>query len=170
MPSPSAWLSHRSARHGAVSAATGLPVKAWGLMQDESSWRAAAAAHPRASVSYEGFLATDDLQAAIGGCAALLMTPKWVEAFGNVAIEAMACGVPVIAYRRGGPAEIVIDGETGFLVEPDDVGGLAAAVDRLATIDRVMCRQRVEESYSTDALAARVDAWFLDIVRRRVIA
>jgi UDP-glucose:tetrahydrobiopterin glucosyltransferase len=151
----------------AVSAATGLPVRAWGLMQDEASWDAAAAAHPGAAVSYEGFLATDDLQAAIGGCAALLMTPKWVEAFGNVAIEAMACGVPVISYRRGGPAEIVVDGETGFLVEPDDVAGLVAAVDRLPEIDRVMCRQRVEEWYSTDALATRVDAWLDDLIRHR---
>ena len=151
----------------AVSAATGVAVKAWGLMQDEASWRAASAAHPDATVTYEGFLATDDLQAAIGGCAGLLMTPKWVEAFGNVAIEAMACGVPVIAYRRGGPAEIVLDGETGFLVEPDDVAGLGAAVDRLSEIDRVMCRQRVEELYSTDALAERVDAWFDDLIRHR---
>ena len=52
-----------------------------------------AAAHPTADVRHEGFLPTDDLQAAIGGCAALLMTPRWVEAFGNVAVEAMACGV-----------------------------------------------------------------------------
>jgi UDP-glucose:tetrahydrobiopterin glucosyltransferase len=148
----------------AVAEATGLPVKAWGLMQDEACWAAAAAAHPRAVVTHEGFLATDDLQAAIGGCAGLLMTPKWVEAFGNVAIEAMACGVPVVAYRRGGPSEIVIDGETGFLVPPDDVAAMAAAVGRLDEIERVMCRQRVDERYSTDALAERVDAWLDDLI------
>lgn len=148
----------------AVSAATGMPVRAWGLMQDAASWESARAAHPDAQVSYEGFLATDDLQAAIGGCRAILMTPKWVEAFGNVAIEAMACGVPVIAYRRGGPAEIVVDGETGFLVDPDDVDGMAAAVARLDQIDRVVCRQRVEEQFSTQALAARVESWLVDVV------
>lgn len=148
----------------AVAERTGLPVKVWGLMQDRAAWDAARAAHPAAQVSYEGFLATDDLQAAIGGCAALLMTPKWVEAFGNVAIEAMACGVPVIAYRRGGPAEIVDDGETGFLVEPDDVDGLVAAVGRLGELDRIVCRQRVEERWSTDALAERVDAWLVDVI------
>ncbi|MFN8020922.1 MAG: glycosyltransferase family 4 protein [Acidimicrobiales bacterium] len=151
----------------AISAATGVPVRAWGLMQDQRCWDDAVARHPGADVRYEGFLPTDELQAAIGGCAGLLMTPKWVEAFGNVAIEAMACGVPVIAYRRGGPAEIVIDGETGFLVEPDDLEAAVAAVGRLGEIDRVMCRQRVEEQYSTDALAARVDAWFDDLVRDR---
>jgi UDP-glucose:tetrahydrobiopterin glucosyltransferase len=151
----------------AVSAATGIPVKAWGLMQDPACWEAAGAAHPSAQVTYEGFLPTDDLQAAIGGCAAVLMTPKWIEAFGNVAIEAMACGVPVIAYRRGGPAEIVTDGETGFLVDGDDVDGLVAAVGRIGELDRIMCRQRVDERWSTGALAARVDAWFDDVIRAR---
>ena len=144
----------------AVAAATGLPLKVWGLMQDRSVWDAAITAHPTARVSYEGFLPTDDLQAAIGGCAALVMAPKWVEAFGNVAIEAMATGVPVIAYRRGGPAEIIVDGETGFLVEPDDVDGLIAAVGRIDELDRVECRQRVEEEYSIEAFAARVETWF----------
>jgi UDP-glucose:tetrahydrobiopterin glucosyltransferase len=75
----------------------------------------------------------------------------------------MATGVPVIAYRRGGPAEIVVDGETGFLVEPDDIDGLIAAVGRIDELDRVECRQRVEEEYSIQALAARVDTW-LDAV------
>jgi UDP-glucose:tetrahydrobiopterin glucosyltransferase len=143
----------------AVSARTGLPVKAWGLMQDRACWDAAQAAHPSAQVTHEGFLATDDLQTAIGGCAALVMTPKWVEAFGNVAIEAMACGVPVIAYRRGGPAEIVEDGVTGFLVEPDDIDSLVQAVGNWQQLDRIACRQRVEEQYSTEAFAARVERW-----------
>ena len=148
----------------AISAASGLPVRAWGLMQDPDCWAAAQRRHPNARVTYEGFLATDDLQAAIGGCAAIVMTPKWVEAFGNVAIEAMACGVPVIAYRRGGPAEIVIDGETGFLGEPDDIDAAVAAVGRIGGVDRMICRRRVDELYSTDALAERVDAWLDDLV------
>ena len=147
----------------AISQITGIPVKAWGLMQDEQCWLDARARHPGATVTHQGFLATDDLQAAIGGCRAIVMTPKWIEAFGNVAIEAMACGVPVIAYRRGGPSEIVLDGETGFLVEPDDVAAAVVAVGRIGEIDRARCRRRVEELYSTGALARRVDQW-LDAV------
>ena len=147
----------------AAAEATGLPLKVWGLMQDQTVWDAAIAAHPQANVSYEGFLPTDELQAAIGGCAAVVMAPKWVEAFGNVAIEAMATGVPVISYRRGGPAEIIVDGETGFLVEPDDIDGLIAAVGRIDELDRVECRQRVEEEYSIPALSARIEKW-LDAV------
>ena len=148
----------------AVAASTGLPLRVWGLMQDRSVWDSARAAHPDAQVSYEGFLPTDELQEAIGGCAAILMAPKWVEAFGNVAIEAMATGVPVIAYRRGGPAEIIVDGETGFLVEPDDVDGMIAAVRRIDELDRVECRQRVEEEYSIPALAARIERWLDNVI------
>jgi UDP-glucose:tetrahydrobiopterin glucosyltransferase len=150
----------------AVAAQTGLPIKVWGLMQDPDLWEKASARHPGAPVLYQGFLPTDELQAAVGGCAALLMTPKWVEAFGNVAIEAMACGVPVISYRRGGPAEVVVDGETGFLVEPDSIAGLVAAVGRIDEIDRRRCRQEVEERWSTDAFAARVEAWLGDVAAR----
>jgi UDP-glucose:tetrahydrobiopterin glucosyltransferase len=148
----------------AAAEAAGCPLKVWGLMQDPTVWDAMIANHPRADVSYEGFLPTDDLQAAIGGCAAIVMAPKWVEAFGNVAIEAMATGVPVIAYRRGGPAEIVVDGKTGFLVEPDDVAGLASAIGRIGELDRVACRQRVEEEYSIPALAERVERWLESVI------
>ena len=150
----------------ALSERTGVPVRAWGLMQDRACWDAARGAHPEAQVAYEGFLPTDELQAAVGGCAAIVMTPKWVEAFGNVAIEAMACGVPVIAYRRGGPGEVIVDGVTGLLVEPDDLDGLVAAVDRIGELDRIVCRQRVEELYSTDAVAARVEAWLEALLAR----
>jgi UDP-glucose:tetrahydrobiopterin glucosyltransferase len=73
--------------------------------------------------------------------------------------------VPVIAYRRGGPAEIVDDGVTGFLVEPDDIDGLIDAVARLDQLDRVACRHRVEEEYSTAALAGRVEQWLRHVAR-----
>jgi UDP-glucose:tetrahydrobiopterin glucosyltransferase len=149
----------------ALAERTGMPVRVWGLMQDEAYWHRVLRDHPDATVEHRGFLATDDLQAELGGCTAIVMTPKWVEAFGNVAIEAMACGVPVIAYRRGGPAEIVVDGETGLLVEPDDIDGLVSAVERVGDLDRIMCRQLVEERFSTTALAVRVRDWLVDVVR-----
>jgi glycosyltransferase involved in cell wall biosynthesis len=52
------------------------------------------------------------------------------EQFGLVLVEAMACGVPPVAVDRFGPGAIVDDGETGWLVEPDDVRSLAAALLR----------------------------------------
>ncbi|MEO6156749.1 MAG: glycosyltransferase family 4 protein, partial [Ilumatobacteraceae bacterium] len=154
----------------AAAAGSKMPLKVWGLMQDRECWDSAVAAHPTAQVSYMGFLPTDDMQAAIGGCAAILMAPKWVEAFGNVAVEAMACGVPVITYRRGGPAEIVHNGQTGFLVEPDDVAAMADAIGRIPELDRIVCRQLVEEEYSTEALAGRVDEWLGELIDSRQAA
>jgi glycosyltransferase involved in cell wall biosynthesis len=50
------------------------------------------------------------------------------EQFGQVLVEGMACGLPAIAVDAHGPAEIVHDGRTGWLIEPDDRDGLAAAL------------------------------------------
>ena len=73
--------------------------------------------------------------------------------FGNVVIEALATGVPVIAYDRGGPAEIVIDAATGFVVPADDIDALAETVARIDTIDSLAGRRYVEGQFSTEALA-----------------
>jgi len=147
-----------------LSVRTGMTVKVWGMMQDPDYWQRVVKEHPDARLDYCGFLPTDELQAAIGGCTALIMAHKWVEAFGNVAIEAMATGVPVITYDRGGPTEIVVDGVTGFVVAADDVDALVDAVERIDSIDRIMCRQRVEEEYSTEALAGRFERWLEAVV------
>lgn len=143
--------------------ATNIPLKIWGVLQDVAYWHDICDQYPEAPVSYEGFLPTADLQRALGHCRALLMTPKWVEAFGNVAIEAMACGVPVIAYERGGPAEIVQHGKTGWLVEPDYVQGLVKAIAHLDQIDRHACRSYVEAEYSLQAMGDRLERWFAAI-------
>ncbi len=148
----------------AASQLTGIPMKIMGFLQDEAYWQQILRDYPDAPVEYLGFLSTTELQRCLRECRALLMTPRWVEAFGNVAIEALACGVPVIAYRRGGPAEIVEDGKTGFLVEPDSVTGLVEAMGNLDKIDRYTCRQRVEAEYSAKAMGDRIEQWFQDIL------
>ena len=90
------------------------------------------------------------------------MTHRWIEAFGNVAIEALACGVPVISYRRGGPTEIIRDGVTGWLVEPDNINQLVNAIQKIDKIDRLACRQQAEMEYSLDALGDRIEQWLLE--------
>ncbi|MGB7443125.1 MAG: glycosyltransferase family 4 protein [Coleofasciculaceae cyanobacterium] len=145
---------------------TGIPLKIMGYLQNEGYWQQILRDYPDAPFEYAGFLNTTELQKCLGKCQALLMTPRWLEAFGNVAIEALACGVPVIAYRRGGPSEIIEDGKTGFLVEPDSVEGLVEAMGKLDQIDRYICRQRVESEYSTTAMGGRIEQWFRDILQK----
>ena len=145
----------------AAAARLGVPLAVWGLVEDPAYAAAVEASVPAGTLQWRGFLATDALQRELGRCQALLNTPKWNEAYGNVVVEAMACGVPVVAYRRGGPGELVQPGVNGVLVEPDDVAALAAAVQQAAAIDRRDCRQWVEANASREALAERVEAWLL---------
>lgn len=167
-----AWLGRIAPEKGledAIAAAkiANIPLKIMGKIQDQSYWQKICQDYPDAPFEYLGFLSTAQMQQALRQCRAMLMTPRWVEAFGNVAIEALGCGVPVIAYRRGGPAEIIQDGKTGFLVEPDSVAGLVDAIGRLHEINRYTCRQQAEAEYSLEALGDRFERWFLKILQSR---
>lgn len=159
-----AWLGRiapEKALEDAVVAASiaGIPLHIYGRIQDRAYWQKIQQV-PDAPIEYKGFLPTEQLQQELGKSRALIMTPRWIEAFGNVAIEALACGVPVIAYRRGGPAEIVRDGKTGFLVKPDSVNGLVTAMQNIDSIKRIDCRQQAETEYSLTVLGDNFEAWF----------
>lgn len=165
-----AWLGRiapEKALEDAVKACdiTKVPLLIFGKIQDEHYWQNIQNQYPDAPIEYRGFLSTQDLQQELRQCQGLLMTPRWVEAFGNVAIEALACGVPVIAYERGGPSEIVEDGKTGFLVTPDSVDGLVEAIKKLSTINRRDCRLVVEREYSLKVWGDRFEAWFQKMMK-----
>ncbi len=142
-----------------VAARLGERLRVWGFVEDDSYARRVESAVPTGTIEWCGFKPTSELQRELGGCRALLNTPKWNEAYGNVVVEALACGVPVIAYDRGGPGEIIQNGETGWLVPPDDRDALADATLRVASIDRHACRDWVERFASQEGLAARVETW-----------
>ena len=88
------------------------------------------------------------------GAAGLLFPIQWEEPFGLVMIEALACGTPVIALRRGSTPEVVRDGETGFLCA--GVDEMVAAIARLPELDRARCRQDVQQRFSMDAFRTRL--------------
>jgi glycosyltransferase involved in cell wall biosynthesis len=77
----------------------------------------------------------------------VLFPIDWDEPFGLVMTESMACGTPVIARPRGSVPEVIVDGETGFIV--DTVEEMAEAIGRLGEIDSKACRRHVEEKFST---------------------
>ncbi|NEQ48894.1 MAG: glycosyltransferase family 4 protein [Leptolyngbya sp. SIO3F4] len=165
------WLGRISPEKGledAVAAAqyTKTPLKILGKLENTDYWNTIQTSYPDAPVNYLGFVNTQQLQAIVRRCQGLLMTPRWVEAFGNVAIEALACGVPVVAYRRGGPAEIIDHGKTGLLVEPDSVEALVQGIRQLSSIERHYCRQQAEIQYSLPALGKRFEDWFEAILQK----
>ena len=81
---------------------------------------------------------------AMAEAAVVLCPSRWDEPFGLAAAEAQACGTPVVAFRRGGLGEVIMDGVTGFLVPPDDVEAAAEAVSKAAGISRTTCREYAE--------------------------
>lgn len=143
----------------AVAARLGMPLAVWGLREDPAYAAAVEAAVPAGTIQWRGFLPTAALQAELGRCAALLNTPKWNEAFGNVVVEAMACGVPVAAYARGGPGELVEEGVNGALAEPDDLAALEAATRRALAVSRQSCRLWVEHHATREVFSGRLEHW-----------
>ena len=87
----------------------------------------------------------------LANAAALLFPIDWPEPFGLVMIEAMACGTPVIAFRRGSVPEVIDDGVTGFVVE--DEAGAIRAIKRLGELDRRRVRARFEERFTSRRMA-----------------
>ena len=94
----------------------------------------------------------DDAKAdLVRGASALLFPIDWPEPFGLVMIEAMACGTPVIAFRRGSVPEVVDDGVTGFIVDDEDQA--VAAIKRVGELDRKQVRATFEKRFSARRMA-----------------
>jgi glycosyltransferase involved in cell wall biosynthesis len=108
-----------------------------------------------ALVSYIGPVGDDQKRALLGGSAAMLLPIEWEEPFPVVLPEAMLCGTPLIAFRRGGVPEGIDHGRTGFLC--DTVEEMAALVARLPEIDRQTVRIEAERRFSDTAIAAEYE-------------
>jgi glycosyltransferase involved in cell wall biosynthesis len=94
------------------------------------------------------------------GARALLCPLQWEEPFGLVAVEAMLCGTPVLGFRRGSFPEIIDEGVTGYLAEPDDVEELIGRAKRIDGFDRAACAGRARERFSTKAMTSRYEALY----------
>jgi N-acetyl-alpha-D-glucosaminyl L-malate synthase BshA len=105
----------------------------------------------------------------------LFLLPSEQESFGLSALEAMACEVPVVASRVGGLHEVVQDGETGFLLPPDDLDGMAECGVRLLT-DPALHRQfaaagrrLVVERFCADRVVPMYEAFYRSLVEARTL-
>lgn len=118
---------------------------------------------------FTGRIARAQLPSVIASCDLLVAAP-WYEPFGIAPLEAMACGLPVVASSVGGMLDTVLDGSTGLLVEPGNVGALAAAISGLlddpARRRRMseLAVRRVRQFYTWDVVAARTEQSYLDVL------
>lgn len=135
----------------AVAKAVDLPLVIAGIIHDRSYYDREIAPHVDGDrVSYVGSLGPAQRNELLGSALALLHLVEFAEPFGLSMIEAMACGTPVIARRRGSVPEVVDQGVTGFVV--DDVAGAIDAVRRVGALDRRAVRARAAERFSRDRM------------------
>jgi glycosyltransferase involved in cell wall biosynthesis len=110
-------------------------------------------------VEFIGEIGEHEKNAFLGGAKALLFPIDWPEPFGLVMIEAMACGLPVVAFPGGSVEEIVEDGVNGFVV--DSIEEAALAVRHIDRIDRRTCRERFDRRFT----ARRMASQYVDVYR-----
>jgi N-acetyl-alpha-D-glucosaminyl L-malate synthase BshA len=103
----------------------------------------------------------------------LFLLPSSQESFGLAALEAMACGVPVVASRVGGLPEVIEDGVTGFVCDPDDVDGMA---ERGIEVLSNQTRKReigeaaikdVRTRFDDDVIVPQYEAYYQEVLSRR---
>jgi len=136
----------------AAARAAGRALDMYGIVQDSGYHdREVVPAADGVSIRYHGAVGGAARTAALGHARALLHLVNFDEPFGLSVIEALACGTPVIATRRGSMPELIEHGVTGFLV--DSVEEAVAAVARVGEIDRAACRRAVAERFSVDRMA-----------------
>jgi glycosyltransferase involved in cell wall biosynthesis len=117
------------------------------------------------------FLGKQNSVAELLSCSDLFLLPSETEAFGLVALEAMACGVPVVATQTGGLSEVVDDGESGYLAPVGDVDAMAEAGIRLLSDPEAWrtfsaAARKGAERFSADRVVSQYEAFYEAVLRR----
>jgi glycosyltransferase involved in cell wall biosynthesis len=115
-------------------------------------------------VEFLGELAGPERDKLLARSYAALMPGSWPEPFGLVAIEALACGTPIIARRVGGLSEIIRDGVDGFF--GDDITQMAFHVPRIADLDRAAIRASVLERFSAERMTDDYETLYRKVLGR----
>ena len=104
-----------------------------------------------------GAVPRDELRQVMADSAVTICAVRWDEPFGMVAAEAQMAGCPVAAYRRGAMQEVVEEGVSGFLAEPDDIPSLTDAVRECLSLDRAAVRASAQRRLSLEAMLDRYE-------------
>jgi UDP-glucose:tetrahydrobiopterin glucosyltransferase len=136
----------------AAARSIGLPVRLVGAHYDPSY------APDLGGADVLGSLPREDLRRLMAVSAVTICAVRWEEPFGMVAAEAQMAGCPVAAYRRGALPEVIEDGVSGRLAEPDDTASLARAIDDCIGLDRSAVRASALRRLGLDAALDRYES------------
>ena len=142
----------------------GLALRLAGPRYDERYFRMQVQPLLGGDLTYAGPLERAALWRLLGGASATVLPVRWDEPFGMVALESIACGTPVAAFRRGGLIEIVAEGRSGCLAAADDEEALARAIGIARGLARGACRTDASRHDIGRMLEAHEDLY------RRVVA
>ena len=138
-----------------------MPLIIAGIIQDERYFHKKVSPFiDNKNIRYIGSVGPDRRGEILSKAFALLHLINFEEPFGLSVIEAMACGTPVIARRKGAMPELVIHGQTGFLV--DSLEEAIEYVKRVKSIDRYRCRQRVEQHFRVENMVEK----YIDVYKK----
>jgi glycosyltransferase involved in cell wall biosynthesis len=110
-----------------------------------------------------GALTREELRRVMASSAVTVCAVRWDEPFGLVAAEAQMAGCPVAAYRRGALPEVVEEGVSGVLADPDDIDELAHAIQECLNLDRRLVRSSARRRLGLEAALDRYEAALAEV-------
>jgi glycosyltransferase involved in cell wall biosynthesis len=113
-----------------------------------------------------GILNEEQKNKYLGEAKAMFFPVRGVEAFGRVAIEALACGTPVITHNKGGLPEIVINNKTGFIIKNNNIADTRRALSSLDKISPSYCRRFVEDNFTIPTKTDKYEKLYKKVINK----
>ncbi|MDB5074728.1 MAG: glycosyl transferase group 1 [Chloroflexi bacterium] len=147
-----------------VARRTNMPLILAGIVPPENKqyFDEQVAPHLNAKIRFVGPVNLEQKSRLYAEAWAFLHLVDYEEAFGLTMVEAMACGCPVIGFKKGSVPEVIADTETGFIVADTDAA--VKAVGAVRSIDRSACRSRVANLFSAERMVEGYEAVYRQIL------